>query len=57
MDYRYIAIDDVHGDELWADVADLVVRRVSLSEFDQLVEVGYLDLDGRILLELDFSDA
>lgn len=56
MQDKYIAIDDIYGDELWSDVNALVVNRVSLTDFDNLVNTGFIDLDGKILVDFDTND-
>ena len=56
MQDKYIAIDDIYGDELWSDVNALVVNRVSLTDFDKLVNTGFIDLDGKILVDFDTND-
>lgn len=56
MKSSYIGIDDAIGREVWADVSESVIRWVTVSEHDDLINTGFIDLDGRILLELDFSD-
>ena len=49
---QYIAIDDFVGDDLWQDVADLVVGRVPVDQFDAMVAVGYIDQDGLIIADV-----
>lgn len=56
MSVSYIGIDDEHGREIWADVSDQVIRWVSVAEHDSLIEAAYIDLDGKVLVELEFSD-
>ena len=49
---QYIAIDDFVGDDLWQDVAELVVGRVPVDQFDAMVAVGYIDQDGLIIADV-----
>lgn len=55
MDTKYVELQN-DGSYLWDDVRHSVVQSVSVQEFDDLVAAGYIDLDGRILVELDCSD-
>ena len=50
---RYIGIDDREGRQVWADVASSVVQWVSVAEHDELIAIGYIDLDGLILVETE----
>ena len=46
---KYVQIDD--APELWDDVCDYVVDSVDVATFDQLVDSGYIDQDGKILVD------
>ncbi len=52
----YIGIDDEHGRQCWADVESKVIRWVDVGMHDELIAAGYIDLDGKVLVELEFSD-
>lgn len=50
----YIEIND--GSELWDDVRQQVIDSVPVEEFDRLVEIGYIDLDGMVIADIDIND-
>ncbi len=53
---QYIGIDDDTGRQVWSDVATSVIQWVTLAEHDALIEIGVIDLDGKVLVNLEFSD-
>lgn len=53
-DSSYVGIDDDIGRECWAGCN--VVQWVTVAEHDEMLAVGYIDLDGKILVELESSD-
>ncbi len=53
---NYIGIDDLHGRECWADVAHEVIEWVTVEQHDELIASGFIDLDGKVLVQLELSD-
>lgn len=51
---QYIEIED--GSELWDNVRSQVVKSVTVEEFDLLVDSGVIDLDGKLLVNLESLD-
>lgn len=47
---QYIAIED--APELWAGLEDLIIGYVPVEQFDQMVDVGYIDLDGLVIADI-----
>lgn len=56
MTTKYVGIDDANGRECWSDVAADVIEWVTVAEHDELIATGFIDMDGKILVEIETED-